>query len=260
VRYDETASGTITHAIRFTAPDTRRAYVWPARHYASDLTDPVYPPMGQRFRLKAAYDISPFPPEVQVILQALKTYGMILADNGSPWFLSGAPDERWDNDSLGTLRDVPGYAFEAVDCSSLMADPNSGRASAAGAMRADIRINGSDGPITLGPREALSISVSLASPRGAAEADWWLLAHTPRDAWFAFQYPLRWRGTVSPAAANPSYQGPLSGIDSLAVFSADASSLPAGDYTLYFGVDVQRNGRLDFGSLTYDQAVCTVER
>jgi hypothetical protein len=127
VRYDEVASGEIRHALRFTAPQTRRAYVWPARHYASNLTGSQYPPMGQRFRLKADFDLSGFSPHVQVILQALKTYGMFLADNGSAWFLSGVPDERWDNDILHELHDVPGSAFEAVDESSLMIDPDSGQ-------------------------------------------------------------------------------------------------------------------------------------
>lgn len=125
VRYDEVASGEIRHALRFTAPQTRRAYVWPARHYASSLTGSQYPPMGQRFRLKASFNITGFSPEVQVILRALKKYGMILADNGSAWYLSGAPDERWDNDVLRELHQVPGSAFEAVDCSSLMVDPDS---------------------------------------------------------------------------------------------------------------------------------------
>lgn len=129
VRYDEVAAGEIGHAIRFTAPQTRRAYVWPARHYASDLTGGQYPPLGQRFRLKADFDISGFSPETQVILQALKTYGMFLADNGSPWFISGVPDERWDNDLLvAELRQVHGRDFEAVDESSLMVDPASGQA------------------------------------------------------------------------------------------------------------------------------------
>jgi hypothetical protein len=127
VRYDEVASGAITHALRFTATDTRDTFVWPARHQASQLTGSEYPPMGQRFRLKANFNISTFSPPVQVILQALKTYGMILADNGSPWYISGAPDERWDNDVLHELHQVPGSAFEAVDVSSLMSDPNSGR-------------------------------------------------------------------------------------------------------------------------------------
>jgi hypothetical protein len=128
LRYDEVASGEIRHAIRFTAPQTRRAFVWPARHYASSLTDARYPAMGQRFRLKASFDITPFPAEVQVILRALKKYGMILADNGSSWFLSGAPDPRWNDTNLRTLRNITGSAFEAVDVSSLMIDPNSGQA------------------------------------------------------------------------------------------------------------------------------------
>ena len=128
VTYDEVASGVITHAIRFTAPDTQKAHVWPARHNASNLTGLNYPPMGQRFRLKAGYDVSGYSPQVQVILRAFKEYGLILADNGSPWFISGAPDPRWDNTMLHEWDDIPGSAFEAVDVSSLMVDPNSGRA------------------------------------------------------------------------------------------------------------------------------------
>jgi len=131
-RYDEVAAGEIRHALRFTVPSTQRAYVWPARHYASSLTDPKYPPMGQRFRLKASFDISAFPADVQVILRALKKYGMILADNGSAWFISGAPDSRWNNDDLGTFRSITGSAFEAVDVSPLMMDPNSGQATQSG--------------------------------------------------------------------------------------------------------------------------------
>ena len=127
VRYDEVASGEIRHALRFTAPQTRRAYVWPARHYASSLTGMQYPPMGQRFRLRADFDETDFSPQVQVILQALKKYGIILADNGSSWYISGAPDERWANDMLHELDDVYGSDFEAVDVSSLMLDPNSGQ-------------------------------------------------------------------------------------------------------------------------------------
>jgi hypothetical protein len=127
VRYDEVAAGEIRHAIRFTVQQTRRAYVWHARHFASSLTGSQYPPMGQRFRLKADFDISGFSSEVQVILQAMKTYGLILADNGSNWFISGVPDERWDNDVLHTLNQVKGSDFEAVDVSSLMLDPDSGQ-------------------------------------------------------------------------------------------------------------------------------------
>ena len=127
VRYDEVAAGEIRHAFRFTASETRKDYVWPARHYASQLTGRQYPPMGQRFRLKASFDISGFSSEVQVILQAMKTYGIILADNGSDWFISGVPDERWDNDQLRELHQVRGADFEAVDVSSLLLHPDSGQ-------------------------------------------------------------------------------------------------------------------------------------
>ena len=129
VRYDEVAAGRITHALRFTAQRTRRAYVWPARHYASSITDPNVPPMGQRFRLKADFDISAFSPANQVILRALKEYGMFLADNGSNWFVSGAPDERWNNSDLALLRGrVRGADFEAVDQTSLIISPDSAQA------------------------------------------------------------------------------------------------------------------------------------
>ena len=128
VRYDEVAAGEIRHAIRLTVPQTQRLFIWPARHYASSLTDPKYPPMGQRFRLRASFDMSSFSAQNQVILRALKKYGMMLADNGSAWFISGAPDERWDNTMLSDLRRVIGSDFEAVDVSSLMIDPNSGQA------------------------------------------------------------------------------------------------------------------------------------
>jgi hypothetical protein len=126
--YDEVASGEITHAVRFTVPQTRNTYIWPARHYASSLTDTKYPPMGQRFRLKASFDISAFSTQTQVILQGLKKYGMILADNGSSWYIQGVPDSRWDNDTLvGELGQVKGSDFEAIDESSLMVNQDSGQ-------------------------------------------------------------------------------------------------------------------------------------
>jgi hypothetical protein len=129
VRYDEVTAGEIAHALRFTAPQTQAAFVWPARHEASSLTGAQYPPMGLRLRLKAAFDVSGFSPPVQVILQALKRYGMILADNGSAWFLSGVPDSRWDDDMLvGELARVHGSDFEAVDMSPMMVAPDSGAA------------------------------------------------------------------------------------------------------------------------------------
>ena len=128
VTYEEVAAGYIGHAIRFTASETQRAYVWPARHYASSDTSLDLPPMGQRFRLRASFDISGFAPEIQVILTAFKQYGLILADNGSSWYVSGAPDPRWDNEVLGELKTIPGSAFEAVDVSSLRVNPDSGQA------------------------------------------------------------------------------------------------------------------------------------
>jgi len=115
VRYDEVAQrGRIEHAIRFTATHTRRAYVSPARHFASSYKGTDRPPMGMRVRLKSSFDISTFPPSAQVILKALKTYGMILADNGGNWFISGAPDSRWNDDELNTLKRVHGSDFEVV--------------------------------------------------------------------------------------------------------------------------------------------------
>lgn len=128
VRYEEVTAGEIAHALRFTAPQTQRAFVWPARHFASDLTDSDFPPMGQRFRLRADFDMSEFDPAVQVILRAMQRYGLILADNGSPWYISGVPDERWDNDLLRQLGRMTGSDFEAVDSSALMIDPDSAEA------------------------------------------------------------------------------------------------------------------------------------
>jgi hypothetical protein len=123
VRYDEVfEQKEIKHALRFTADFTRRAYVFPARHFASDDTNPNLPPMGMRVRLKASFDISNFSPPMQVILRALKKYGMILADNGSSWYLSGAPDPRWDDDELHTLGAIKGSDFEVVQMGAIVED------------------------------------------------------------------------------------------------------------------------------------------
>jgi hypothetical protein len=118
-RYDEVAAGEIRHALRFTAPRTQRAYIFPARHFASSSTDPALPPMGLRVRLKASVDISRFGPQARVVLRALKRYGMILADNGSPWYVTGAPAAGWDDDDLHELHEVSGSDFEVVDTSTL---------------------------------------------------------------------------------------------------------------------------------------------
>ena len=128
VRYDEVQAGAIEHALRFTVSRTRRTYVWPARHYASYSDDARLPPMGLCVRLKAEFDISAYPPEIRVMLLALKRYGMLLADNGGDWFISGVPDERWDNDMLvGAFHSIKGSDLEVVDVSSLMVDRDSGQ-------------------------------------------------------------------------------------------------------------------------------------
>jgi hypothetical protein len=118
-RYDEVRRGVIDHALRFTVQRTRRAYIYPARHFASSLTDPNLPPRGLRVGLKASFDIRPFPRQARTVLTALKRYGMIVADNGSNWFVSGAPNKGWSNDQLHTLGRVKGASFEVVDTSSL---------------------------------------------------------------------------------------------------------------------------------------------
>lgn len=114
-RAAEVRAGRIQHALRFTAPRTRRAFVFPARHQAGSSDDPNLPPMGLRVRLKASVDISRFGPQSRVILTALKRYGMILADNGSPWYITGVPSNRWNDDDLHGLGGITGADFEVVD-------------------------------------------------------------------------------------------------------------------------------------------------
>jgi hypothetical protein len=115
VRYSEVAAGAIRHAIRFTAPETCDGYVYPARHEAGSGSCSTRPPMGLRVRLKASVDISGFGPQSRVILTALRQYGMLLADNGSPWYITGAPDSNWDDDELHDLGELVGGDFEVVD-------------------------------------------------------------------------------------------------------------------------------------------------
>jgi hypothetical protein len=113
-RYGEVAKGSIDHAIRFTARRTRNAYIYPARHFASSDSDPALPPMGLRVRLKRDADLTGLGRQAKIVAQALQRYGALLADNGSPWFFSGAPDSRWNNDDLQTLRKLHGSDFEVV--------------------------------------------------------------------------------------------------------------------------------------------------
>jgi hypothetical protein len=118
-RYDEVRRGVIDHALRFTVRRTRRAYVYPARHFASNSDDPSLPPMGLRVRLKASFDLSGYPRQARVVLTALKRYGMLVADNGSDWYITGSPNPAWRNDDLRTLGRVKGSEFEVVDTSTL---------------------------------------------------------------------------------------------------------------------------------------------
>ena len=118
-RFEDVARGRIDHALRVTVSETRRAYVWPARHFASSATDASLPRMGERVRLKRSFAIGGYPRQARIVLQALKEYGAIVADNGSDWYVSGAPDPRWSNDQLHSLHGVPGSAFEVVDARSL---------------------------------------------------------------------------------------------------------------------------------------------
>jgi hypothetical protein len=115
----DAATGRIDHALRFTVQRTRRTYIYPARHYASSSDDPSLPPMGLRVRLKASVDISKLPPQARIVAQALKTYGMIVADNGSNWYVTGAPSPHWSNDQLRALGALHGSDFEVVDTSRL---------------------------------------------------------------------------------------------------------------------------------------------
>jgi hypothetical protein len=126
VTWADMKSGHIDHAIRVTVPSTQASYVWPARHQASSSHDTSLPPMGLRLRLKASVDISHLPSQAKIVATAMKKYGIIVADNGSPWFISGAPDSHFNNDALHALGALTGTDFEAVDESGLMVSRNSG--------------------------------------------------------------------------------------------------------------------------------------
>jgi hypothetical protein len=120
VRYDEVEAGAIRHAIRFTVPKSRKGYISPARHFASSNTSTALPPMGMRVRLKASFNISSYPPQAQIILTALKTYGMIVADNGSPWYFQGTCSHHWDDNQLNTLKNLTGNNFEVVQMGTVV--------------------------------------------------------------------------------------------------------------------------------------------
>ncbi|MCW2670073.1 MAG: hypothetical protein JWO27_1970 [Frankiales bacterium] len=128
LRYDEVAAGRVDHAIRFTTNHTDRHYMWPARHQAGDVSDLTYPRMGARFRLKASFSTARYRPDTRAVLTAMKSYGLVLADNGSPWYFQGAQDTRWAAAMLDELKAIPANAFEAVDTRPMMVSSNSGQA------------------------------------------------------------------------------------------------------------------------------------
>ncbi|HLF40320.1 MAG TPA: hypothetical protein VI854_02480, partial [Acidimicrobiia bacterium] len=125
---DEVVAGQVDHAIRLTASRTDRSYVWPARHQAGEASNANLPPMGAWFRLRSSFDVSGFRPDTQVVLRAMQRHGLIVADNGSDWYFTGTLEEGWDMDLLDELKSITAGNFEAVDASSLMVDPDSGRA------------------------------------------------------------------------------------------------------------------------------------
>ncbi len=127
LRWSEVRKGSVDHAIRFTTDVTDRRYIWPARHQAGSVSNRSYPPMGARFRLKASHDLSQYSPRTRVVLRAMKTYGLVLADNGSPWYFQGEASKKWPSSLISDLKQVPARAFVAVDTSSLMVDVDSGR-------------------------------------------------------------------------------------------------------------------------------------
>ena len=119
-RYPEVAAGRIDHALRVTVPETQNGYIHPATHFASSSSDPNLPPMGLRLRLKASYSLAGFDGESLVILEALERYGLIVADNGSPWFITGAPNPGWNDENLEEIKRVPGSEFEAVETGPIL--------------------------------------------------------------------------------------------------------------------------------------------
>ncbi len=130
LRYDEVLAGHVDHAIRFTTNVTDRSYLWPARHQAGSLSDPSYPPMGAWFRLKAGYPTAGLSPATIAVIDAMERHGLVLADNGSPWYFQGTADNRWPDAVISELKRIPAGSFEAVDVSSLQVSASSGRVAA----------------------------------------------------------------------------------------------------------------------------------
>jgi hypothetical protein len=199
LRLDEVQAGHVDHAIRFTAQRTDRSYLWPARHQAGAANDPNLPPMGARFRLRSSYDISRLRPDTQVVLRAFKTYGLLLADNGSNWFFQGTAENGWDNGLLDELKSVPASAFDAVDESSLMADPNSAR------------VKGAPAPAPAPPASTRTRSpaATTGSTKGATPTT--AAAPAPTSAVPPASIPPESTSSTTAAAGVTSASGPRSG-------------------------------------------------
>ncbi len=168
-RYDEVASGEIKHALRFTLQNSRTAFTPPASHWAGNSSNANAAPMGMRMRLKASYDISSFPPQTQVILAALKKYGMIMADNGSSMYISGDPDSRWNNDDLGALKQVPASAFEVIEINPVYTPNNvpSGPAPVISSFTANPSSISAGQPVTLSWKVSGASYLVVSPTRGA---------------------------------------------------------------------------------------------
>jgi hypothetical protein len=168
-RYEEVASGQIQHALRFTLQHSETAFTPPASHWAGNSTNADAAPMGMRLRLKSSFDITSYPPEAQVVLAALKKYGMIMADNGSSMYISGDPDDRWNNDDLGTLRQVPASAFDVLQISPLYTPNNvpTGPLPVISSFKANPTTVSAGQPVTLSWKMT-GASYSVVSPQGGA--------------------------------------------------------------------------------------------
>lgn len=176
IRYDEVQAGEIRHAIRFTAPQTKKEFIWPARHYASSLTEAKYPPMGARFRLKATFNDAGYDPQVRAIFRAMKKYGIILSDNGSPWYVTGVPDSRWNMDIMNNagIKKLKGSDFEAVDSSSLMIHPDSGQAKQPGNPPPPPppgvqNLTASSATVSSGQTVTFTVALTSAAPAGGTQ-------------------------------------------------------------------------------------------
>ena len=161
VRYDEVAGGKIQHALRFTLPQSQAAFIPPASHWAANSSNPLAAPMGMRLRLKSSYNISQFSANVQVILTAMQKYGMIMADNGSAMYISGAPDDRWDNNDLHNLSQVPASAFEVLQMNPVYTQANVPQ----GAAPTISSFTSSSSSVSAGTSVTLNWSVSNAALR-----------------------------------------------------------------------------------------------